>query len=244
MDYDRLRQEFTVETARLLETAEAAVLEMEKASTPELIDAVFRSIHTIKGNAGIFDEKALVEFAHSLETYLSGLRSGQFSVQDDTVDLVLTAIDRIRQMVSGQRTDVDLPLLARLNSAANRAAPAAAKAAAPAAAAPVAVRSGNEAREGTPLKIPARFMREAASAGKYLSFATLDAAGQPFDSLDQFARALGQLRASGVLLQSGVREDGGPHAVNGHRRLPYYLVLATREPAAVVLEREISFRKK
>jgi two-component system chemotaxis sensor kinase CheA len=255
MDYDRLRQEFTVETARLLETAEAAVLDLEKSSSPELIDAVFRSIHTIKGNAGIFDEKALVEFAHALESYLSGLRSGQFTIQEDTVDLVLSAIDRIRQMVSGQRTDIDLPLLARLNSAVNRAAPALAAATATAALAPAApassVSAASPASETTSssaqsppvsgpqsaLKIPAKFMRDAVSSGKYLAVATLDAAGQAFDSLDQFARALTDLQNAGVLLQSGVRQDGGPDAVNGHKRLPYYMILTSEESPAAMMER-------
>lgn len=247
MDYDRLRQEFTVETARLLETAEAAVLELEKSSSPELIDAVFRSIHTIKGNAGIFDEKALVEFAHALETYLSGLRSGQFSMQDDTVDLVLSAIDRIRQMVSGERADIDLPLLARLNSAANRASaaatPAPSPAQVPATVLSTAANAGQEkSAPNTPsvqgaLKIPAKFMRDAVSAGKYLALATLDAAGQSFDSLDQFARALQDLQREGVLLQSGIRPDGGPEAVNGHRRLPYYLILTSEESPAAMMER-------
>lgn len=242
MDYNRLRQEFTVETARLLESAEANVLQMEKASSAELIDAVFRSIHTIKGNAGIFDEKALVEFAHALETYLHGLRSGEIKMQEETVDLVLSAIDRIRQMVSGQLTDVDLPLLARLNSAAVRSAAAGPGSAV---AAPAAAAVATEATEVTvaapaaqvPLKIPARFMREAVQSGRYLSLASLDAAGQSFDSLEQFARTLRLLQESGVLLQSGLRQDGGPDAVNGHRRLPYYLLLSSEETPSGLLQR-------
>lgn len=237
-----------METGRLLESAEAAVLELEKSSSPELIDAVFRSIHTIKGNAGIFDEKGLVEFAHALESYLHGLRSGEAAMAEDTVDLVLSAIDKIRQMVSGQLTDVDLPLLARLNSAARRAVPAGASASSgpgalepsPAASqsAPAPGQSG--ARSGGtqgPLKIPARFMRDAVKNGRYLSLASIDAAGQSFDSLEQFARALSMLKDSGILLQCGLRSDGGPDAVNGHRRLPYYLLLTSEESPASVLER-------
>lgn len=240
MDYDRLRQEFTVETARLLETAEASVLELERSSSPELIDAVFRSIHTIKGNAGIFEEKALVEFAHALETYLSGLRSGQLKMQEDTVDLVLSAIDRIRQMVSDQRSDIDLPLLTRLNSASGRsevtAAPAGSVTTATAAATAVAVKQQAQPARPSALKIPARFMREAEEKDTYLALVALDASAQGAESLAKFAAIVRSMEDSGVLLQKGLRPETAS-VENGRRKLPYYMLLGGTEPPETVLQR-------
>jgi two-component system chemotaxis sensor kinase CheA len=67
----------------------------------ELLDALFRAAHTIKGSAGIFGVEPVVKFTHHVETLLERLRSGRRAFTPEIGTLLLTCNDQTRALVDG-----------------------------------------------------------------------------------------------------------------------------------------------
>ncbi len=73
---DIILNSFLVETGEGLSQMEQAILELEThAEDVELIQTIFRVVHTIKGNASILELPKLMSFAHTTENLLDDLRS-------------------------------------------------------------------------------------------------------------------------------------------------------------------------
>ena len=71
---------------------------IHNASDTELINTAFRSMHTVKGNAAMMQITPLVEYTHEVEEAISAMRSGYFSPTPTLCDLLLTAVDRLRDL--------------------------------------------------------------------------------------------------------------------------------------------------
>lgn len=99
IDMEKFRISFLEEATDLLEGANENILRAESASDPELFNAVFRSIHTIKGSAGGFGFDNMSEFSHHLETLMDKLRNGELTINADITDLLLRGIDTLFEMV-------------------------------------------------------------------------------------------------------------------------------------------------
>ncbi|MFT6102358.1 MAG: chemotaxis protein histidine kinase CheA [Candidatus Endobugula sp.] len=63
-----------------------------------LINLVFRSFHTIKGNAAMAQIQPLVDFTHALEETVDAMRRGDFSASEKICDLLLLGTDRLRDL--------------------------------------------------------------------------------------------------------------------------------------------------
>ncbi|MEO1535695.1 MAG: chemotaxis protein CheA, partial [Planctomycetota bacterium] len=90
-------QDFLTESGELLEELEGDLVTLE--STPddlELINQIFRALHTIKGSASFLGLKNLVDVAHAAETALNSARSGKVSIDRTAMDLLLEAVDTVR----------------------------------------------------------------------------------------------------------------------------------------------------
>lgn len=98
---DELREifdEFSVEANEHLEILESKLLELEKdPSNEELINAAFRSMHTLKGGAGFLGLTAIVEVAHRAEDILGRLKEGKLTVSKEILDQLLKTVDFIRE---------------------------------------------------------------------------------------------------------------------------------------------------
>lgn len=64
----------------------------------ELINLIFRSIHTIKGNASMVQLMELVEFSHGIEETVAAIRNENFPPTPQVCDLMLTGTDRLRDL--------------------------------------------------------------------------------------------------------------------------------------------------
>lgn len=108
--YDRAlaaaRQTFFVEGAEMVLQMEQSLLELEETPTdPELLNALFRSIHTIKGSAGLFGLSRLVEFTHEVETVLDQLRAGAIALTDELSGLLLACADHVSTLMDLARNE-------------------------------------------------------------------------------------------------------------------------------------------
>lgn len=96
-------QMFLVEGRELLAELEAGFLALEQGSgdsDPQLIHALFRAAHTIKGSAGIVGVDGLMRFTHHVETLMDLLRSGDLALSPDIVGVLLRSCDHMSTLLT------------------------------------------------------------------------------------------------------------------------------------------------
>lgn len=142
VNYETLYRDFIAESRHLLDQAEAAVLEWEQGRGPACVDLIFRAIHTIKGNSGLFDRPEVSSFAHSFEHLLGQYRTKQVEATQDRVDLLLDGVDGMRRTIESSEFD-SAELLKRLKAAIESQTPARASVGAPNAAQESSTHTGN-----------------------------------------------------------------------------------------------------
>lgn len=113
-DDERSREEFTGEAEELLDALSRDLSEFESQGTdvrPELINQIFREVHTLKGLAGMFGIADIAELAHTVEDMLDRLRMGKMSITRQLFDLLYDAVDTLNRMVLGAHELVDTAAL-------------------------------------------------------------------------------------------------------------------------------------
>ncbi len=100
MSIDDARQTFAQEANELLHEMEDALLSMEESpEDEEYLNSVFRSMHTIKGAAGVFGFDSIVAFTHPVETVMDSVRNGDRSVDSDLIAVLLECKDHTAALV-------------------------------------------------------------------------------------------------------------------------------------------------
>jgi two-component system, chemotaxis family, sensor kinase CheA len=95
---DIILKSFLVEAGEGLSQMEGAILELESnPANAEIIQTIFRVVHSIKGNAGILDLSSLHAFSHSLENLLDKIRGRELSVNAEIVNILLQSVDVLRE---------------------------------------------------------------------------------------------------------------------------------------------------
>jgi two-component system chemotaxis sensor kinase CheA len=104
-------QIFSEESSELLQQSEYILLKLEdEPHSDELINDLFRTIHTIKGSAGLFGFDDVVAFTHVAESVMGQLRDKEISFDDDLMGLLLDSRDQISQLVAHVLDDAKLPI--------------------------------------------------------------------------------------------------------------------------------------
>jgi len=98
---DSLRQIFFQECEEQLAELESGLLEIQSggADDPEIVNAVFRAVHSIKGGAGAFALEDLVRFAHVFETVLDEVRKGRLTTSSNVIETLLRSADVLSDLV-------------------------------------------------------------------------------------------------------------------------------------------------
>ncbi len=119
---EEILQDFLAEAQDLLEQLNEQLVDLEQAPDDiELLNAIFRAFHTIKGGAGFIGIKPLVEVCHRAENVFDKIRNGEMTYTPDVADIILQVYDTITDMINrlqeGEREfeDVDSNLLAQLD---------------------------------------------------------------------------------------------------------------------------------
>jgi two-component system chemotaxis sensor kinase CheA len=101
-----LIETFLEEAAELLTDLEGALLALEKdPENREVIDRVFRVMHTLKGNAAMFGFDRVEMFTHDIETVYDMVRDGELAVTGELVDLTLAAGDLISALLGAEKEE-------------------------------------------------------------------------------------------------------------------------------------------
>ncbi|MFO6447962.1 chemotaxis protein CheA [Erythrobacter sp. NE805] len=97
---DDLLADFIAETREMLEASGGELVAWEADPTDRArLDAIFRFVHTVKGNCGFFDFPRLAALSHAAEDALADCRSGRRDPDRQLVTAVLAVIDRIAAMI-------------------------------------------------------------------------------------------------------------------------------------------------
>ncbi len=93
---DSMLEAFIGEARENLETAGRCFLELEKQpGDDELMNDLFRAIHTIKGSSGLFDIPSFTKVVHVAEDVLDRARGGELELNSEHIDLFLDTMDQI-----------------------------------------------------------------------------------------------------------------------------------------------------
>ncbi len=96
---DAIKQTFFQECEEQLAELESGLMNMQGGGDAEIVNAVFRAVHSIKGGAGAFGLDDLVRFAHVFETTMDDIRNGVLEADDDVMRVMLLASDILADLV-------------------------------------------------------------------------------------------------------------------------------------------------
>ncbi|WP_026958077.1 chemotaxis protein CheA [Aliagarivorans taiwanensis] len=92
-------QDFLIEAAEILEELSEQLVELEKRpEDSDLLNAIFRGFHTVKGGAGFLSLNELVDVCHGAENVFDVLRNGGRPVTPELMDVILEALDTVNEM--------------------------------------------------------------------------------------------------------------------------------------------------
>ncbi|HWT69695.1 MAG TPA: chemotaxis protein CheA [Pseudomonas sp.] len=96
---EEILQDFLVEAGEILEQLSEQLVELEsRPDDADLLNAIFRGFHTVKGGAGFLQLNELVECCHIAENVFDILRKGERRVDSELMDVVLEALDAVNSM--------------------------------------------------------------------------------------------------------------------------------------------------
>ncbi|PQJ89720.1 chemotaxis protein CheA [Aliivibrio sifiae] len=100
MDEDIL-QDFLIEAGEILELLSEQLVELEqRPDDSDLLNAIFRGFHTVKGGAGFLSLTELVDACHGAENVFDILRTGKRKVTSELMDTILETLDSVNVMFS------------------------------------------------------------------------------------------------------------------------------------------------
>ena len=117
---DEILRDFLTESGESLTVIDGELVRLESdPDNTDVLQRIFRLVHTIKGTCGFIGLPRLERVAHSAENVLGRFRDGQIPVTQGSVSLIFESLDRIKDILSGieqleaepQVDDTDLILL-------------------------------------------------------------------------------------------------------------------------------------
>lgn len=208
-----LMETFRTELHEQLQVMTDGLLELESGVEPqrqaEVVNAVFRAAHNIKGAARGVEAAEVADVAHQLESLFEELRAGRVRITPELVDLSLAACDALREtakaLVEGRTPDGHESLLERLAEASEGQAHPPVQSA-PVRSAPsgssVVVPEASPAAE--PIKVSAQKLQRVSALTEDLQLAKI-AIGEHYEAMHALSQRMGKLEARLRALRSSLR---------------------------------------
>lgn len=103
---DYLKNKFVDEARDLVEELESSLLLLEDdPDNDEVINRIFRALHSLKGAGSMFGFELVSEFTHGLETVYEEIRAKRLRINREILDLTLQSVDVLRRLLS---TDIEI----------------------------------------------------------------------------------------------------------------------------------------
>lgn len=108
MSETAIREVFIGEAREIITNLESDIVQLEQnVHDKEIINRIFRYVHTLKGSSGIAGLNTVYEFTHSFENLLDDVRSEKLPVNMRIIDLILDSIDWIKEEIFGEKEGSD-----------------------------------------------------------------------------------------------------------------------------------------
>lgn|GEM_PF-3001120 len=109
---DEIKQEFYEDVQAAIKDINECASLLESGADAQVIDRMFRSLHTVKGNCNMVFLEEFVEVSHKLEDLFSGIRSGEIQYDDTYGEFAVVAVNaidvQIQSMLQNQTADGDI----------------------------------------------------------------------------------------------------------------------------------------
>ena len=97
--------EFLSEAQEVIEAFSRNLLQLDAQQRggefePDLLNAAFRAIHSLKGLAGLFGASRVTALAHALESTLDSLRLGRLPLSQPALDVLFEAVEVFQNMLA------------------------------------------------------------------------------------------------------------------------------------------------
>ena len=103
-DLKQFHGAFFEESLEAVDDMETGLLNLDiNAVDSESINTIFRAAHSVKGCSATFGFTDIAEFVHVMETVLDEMRDNNLDISQETVDLLLKALDILRAMLVNTR---------------------------------------------------------------------------------------------------------------------------------------------
>lgn len=107
-----MREEFLAESQEIIESLSRDLLLLDQGqkdgkSDPDLVNAVFRGVHTLKGISGMFGHVSLAEVSHELEDLLDQLRLGRVELSQRALDVLFEGLEVLQRLLAAARHEAD-----------------------------------------------------------------------------------------------------------------------------------------
>ncbi|WP_419264608.1 chemotaxis protein CheA [Borreliella afzelii] len=98
---DKFKNSFKEESIENVSDIEQALLNLEVSSDQDIINSIFRNLHTIKGSSGMFGFNFTASLVHEIETVLDVAKDGRATFNQAVIDATLMSVDFIRELIEG-----------------------------------------------------------------------------------------------------------------------------------------------
>lgn len=98
---DKFKNSFKEESIENVSDIEQALLNLEVSSDQDIINSIFRNLHTIKGSSGMFGFNFTASLVHEIETVLDVVKDGRAIFNQAAIDATLMSVDFIRELIEG-----------------------------------------------------------------------------------------------------------------------------------------------
>ena len=106
---DPLLEQFLIESKDLLQEISERFLQLEDSpDDEELINELFRLVHTLKGNSGLFKFPEMTKVLHASEDLLEGVRAGRIKYSTEVADLLLDTMDFVSMLCDEIEAEGDI----------------------------------------------------------------------------------------------------------------------------------------
>ena len=100
-DNSQYLQMFFDESEEYIQTLNESILALEQnPDNDDMINAIFRAAHSLKGMAATMGFDKLTDLTHKLENGLDKVRNGQIEIKEELIDLLFEGLDLINELVS------------------------------------------------------------------------------------------------------------------------------------------------
>ncbi|ADQ31169.1 chemotaxis histidine kinase [Borreliella burgdorferi JD1] len=98
---DKFKNSFKEESIENISDIEQALLNLEVSSDQDIVNSIFRNLHTIKGSSGMFGFNFTASLVHEIETVLDVVKNGKAAFNQAAIDATLMSVDFIRELIEG-----------------------------------------------------------------------------------------------------------------------------------------------